>query len=85
MEKIEFETFREFGKYDVSQMKWDDPSSINFLSYKRYKVVIEEIEEPIEILIERLENMLTNTDCYKKQSMIRNEIERLKRTGEIKC
>ena len=55
MEKIEFETFRDLkNSYTLNQLRREEPSNVNFLDYRKYKVTIELIDEPKEVLIERL-------------------------------
>ena len=77
--KIEFETYRDLTNgYMVGTMKQEKPSAINFLSYRKYKVVIELIDEPTDVLIKRLESLLEKTDGYNKKVRIENEIKKLK-------
>ncbi len=58
-------------------MKSENPSAINFLSYKKYKVTIEEIEEPKAVLIKRLRELLKKTTGFNQASSIKDEIKRL--------
>lgn len=76
--KIEFETYRNvLDKYTVNQLKMELPSAVNFVSYRKYKVSIELIEEPKEVLIERLTKMLSETTNWHVKSMINLEIYKL--------
>jgi len=78
MKKIEFETYRDVtSSYSIAGMKSENPSAINFLSYKRYKVTIEEINEPKAVLIKRLKKLLRETKGFNQCSSIKNEIKRL--------
>ena len=79
MEKIEFETFRNLkDSYTVNQLRGGEPSCVNFLQYRKFKVSIELIEEPRDVLIERLEKLLKESVGYNKREMIRKELERIK-------
>ncbi len=80
--KIEFETFRDISSYEVGNLKRDKPSSINFLSYKKFKITIEPIEESNEVYIERLNNMLLVADGYNEKTRINAEIKRLEKLGD---
>ena len=78
MKKIEFETYRDLtNAYSISGMKSDKPTAINFLSYKKFKVTIEEVEEPKAVLINRLKTLLKETTGFSQQNRIKNEIKRL--------
>ena len=76
--KIEFETFREIGAYNLSNIKQDVPSSVNFLRYKKYKVTIESMPEDKSVYIERLENLLSEAKGHHQRAMINDEIKKLK-------
>ena len=77
---FQFETFRDMSDtYTQSHFVMKEPSSVNFLSYRKYKVTIELIEEPTDVLIERLNILLEKEKGnYYHSSRIRVEIERLK-------
>jgi len=78
MKKIEFETFKDVSSsYTISQLQSGNPSCINFLSYRKYKVTIELIEEDKDVLIDRLMN-LDHDNNHHRRSMIDNEIKKLK-------
>ena len=78
MKKIEVITFRNMtDSYNVNNIKKDEPSAVNFLSYRKYKVTIEEVIEPKSVLIDRLKSMITPITGYNKKSMIKTEIKRL--------
>ena len=50
-----FETFKEFGDYEISKMEQNEPSCFNgFVRVKKFRVTIEPIEEPKEVYAERL-------------------------------
>ena len=55
-----FETYRPIEQYAINNIKQDYPSCFNgMVRVKRYKVTIEGIEEPKEVLCERLEKLCT--------------------------
>lgn len=75
--KEEFETFRDVLGYTASQLKQSEPSYVNFLSYKKYKVTIEEVEESNEVYIERLQSMLDKATSFRQKSALKSEIKKL--------
>jgi hypothetical protein len=63
MDKIEFETFREIGSFEQSNITQKEPSSFNgWVRVVKYKVTFEEIEEPIEVYRERLQKLWDECD-----------------------
>lgn len=81
--KIEFETFRNvLDNYTVNSLKMELPSAVNFVSYRKYKISIELIEESNEMLIERLTKMLNETTNWHVKSNINAEINKLKKNYE---
>ena len=53
-----FETFRALGPYEIGNMTQKDPSCFNgYVSVKRYRITIEEIEEHDEIIGARLQKL----------------------------
>ena len=57
-ETIVFETFKNMGGYEQSIMERNKPSCFNgFVSIEKFKVTIEKVEEPKEVLAERLEEL----------------------------
>lgn len=53
-----FETFREIGDYQINSLKQDAPSCFNgVVSVKRYRVIIEEIDEPDDAIRERIQKL----------------------------
>lgn len=78
MEKIVFETFKDVSSgYFINQLKQEEPSNINFLSYRKYKVTIELIDEPKNLLIDRLKYLLEKTIGYNKIDRVKKEIEKI--------
>lgn len=53
-----FETFRDFGDYEIQGMTQGEPTSFNgYVRIRKYKVTIEEVHEPIEVLQQRLQKL----------------------------
>lgn len=77
--KIEFETYRSIGRYEIGQLKRDEPSAINFLSYRKHKITIELIDESNNVLIERLQDLLVGNNNHHQRHLITNEIDKLKK------
>lgn len=78
MKKIEIETYRDITSgYNLDNLIKSEPSAVNFLSYRKYKITIEEIHEPKDVLINRLKSLITPITGFKKKSMINEEIKRL--------
>jgi hypothetical protein len=76
MKKIEFETFKDLeNTYTINQLKKEEPCNINFLEYRKYKVTIELVEEPKEVLIERLERLRKESRGFDKNKRLNKEIE----------
>lgn len=74
--KIEFETYKNLTS-DMHSLRKDNPSCINFLSYRKTKVTIEEIDESNEVYVERLTELLKTANGFTVQSRIKDEINRL--------
>lgn len=63
--KIEFETFRKFSSYETVNLKKNEPSCFNGLvEFKKYKVTVEPVEEPVEVYQERLQKMWDECDNF---------------------
>ena len=56
-----FETFRKIGNCEESNLRQNGPSCINSLRVKKYRVTIEEIDEPDEVICQRLQYLWDNT------------------------
>ena len=56
--KKELETFRTPDDYSLQQLVHDEPSCFNgIVSVKRYRVTVEEIAEPDEVIVARLKKL----------------------------
>lgn len=64
-DNIIFETFRDFSKYDVANLSYNVPFCYNeTISIRKRKVTIEIIDEPREVLIERVQAMWDECDNF---------------------
>ena len=72
-----FETFKEFGSYEVGNMTVENPTCFNgMVRVKKYKVTIEEIAEPIEVIHKRLKQMWCNIDNHHHIEPLRREAKK---------
>lgn len=71
-----FETFREIGNYEESNLRQKNPSCVNFLRVKKYRVTIEEIDDPDEVICQRLQELWDNTTNYHHAAMLRDAAEK---------
>ena len=63
--KQEIITFRKLSDYDICNFIQNEPSAFNgFVNVIKYKITIEEIKEPIEVIQERLENLWVECDNW---------------------
>lgn len=59
------ETFRPIGFFELSNLKCDEPTSFNgWVQIKKYRITVEEIEEPTEVLVERVQHLWDICDNY---------------------
>ena len=76
--KTIIETFRNPEGYWLNQIKQDEVSSFNgIIEIEKYKVTIEKIEEPIEILQQRIQYLWDNFDNYHHFEPIKKMAEKL--------
>lgn len=62
-ERVEFETYLEPDGYAVRNLCQEEPSCFNgTVRARRYRVVIEEIEEPVGVIAARLRKMYEESD-----------------------
>ena len=60
-----FETYRRIGDYTISDMTQDKPSCFNgTVSVRKFKVTISVIDEPIEVIRERIQELWDKCDNY---------------------
>lgn len=76
--KIEIETFRKIGSYEIGNLKQETPSSFNsVISINKYKISVEEIEEPIEVYEKRIQDLWDKCDNHHHIDPIRREAKAL--------
>lgn len=72
-----FETFKKIGDYEICNLERKNPTCFNgVVSVKKYKVTIEEIDEPIEEIHKRLQDMWDNTDNPHHREPLRREAKK---------
>lgn len=68
------ETFRHVGDYELDGFRQDEPSCFNgFVEVERYRVTFEKIEEPKEVLAERLQKLWEESDNSHNMSPLQNK------------
>lgn len=61
----QIETFRDISGYQIRQLVHDEPSCFNgIVSIKRYRITVEEIEEPAEVLQARVQALWDECDNH---------------------
>ena len=59
------ETFRRLGDYETHQYKQDTPSVGNGeVRVRRYRMTLEKVDEPLDVLIERLQRLWDWSDNH---------------------
>lgn len=73
-----FETFREVGSYTMSGLIQKEPSSFNGnVQIRKYKITIELIEEPHNVLCERLQKLWDECDNWHHWTPLKNVAKEL--------
>lgn len=68
-----FETFKKFGDYEQHSLTKKEPSCFNGnVNFRKYKVTIEPIEEPNEVLAERLQKLWDECDNWHHWTPLKN-------------
>lgn len=69
---MSIETFHDVGQYDLSRMSQDEPSCWNgIVRVRRYRVTAELIDEPVEIIHERLLKLWHDCDNWHQWDPLR--------------
>jgi hypothetical protein len=69
-----FETFRDIGFFEIDKMTSKQISSFNGnIQVQKYKVTIELIEEPKEVIFERLLKLWKNCKNHHEREPIKNK------------
>ena len=76
--KTEIETFRDIRGWFLDNLIQKEPSCFNsILSIKKYRVTVEEIEEPKEVLIERLQKLWDECQNHHHWSVLKTAAKEL--------
>jgi len=82
------ETFYQVGDYELGRMKTLQPSCFNgVVSFRKYKVTVEIIDEPTGLLEERLEKLWCESDNHHHYLPLKNAAASIGYifTGEFGC
>ena len=70
--RYEFETFQRVGAYEASSLKSDEPSCFNgIIRVRKWRVVFEQIDEPQEVIQERILKLWRTCDNHRHQEPLR--------------
>lgn len=73
-----FETFRIIGDYQIRDLTSNEPSCFNGdVKIRKYKITIEEVEEPIEVLQQRLQKLWDECDNMHHWQPLQHAAKRL--------
>ena len=62
---VEFETFRVLGNYEIDNLTQSNPSCFNGMArVVKYKITVEEIKEPVEVIRARIQKMWDECDNH---------------------
>ena len=74
---ISIETFRKIGSYEMSNLKSNEATCFNGnVNVRKYKVTIELVEEPNDVIIERLQKLWDECDNYHHWTPLRIEAKK---------
>ena len=77
--KKTFETFREISDYQTQNMIEEQPSCFNGnVHVKRYKITIEEINEPKEIIAKRLQKLWDESSNFHHWKPLKQAAKKIK-------
>lgn len=66
------ETFMDIGDWEFVRMRQSEPSAFNgYVRVKKYRITVEQIEEPIEVIQERLEKLWAESDNHHHRDPLR--------------
>ncbi len=68
----QFETFKDFDKYDIGELKWYRPSCRNGdIHITKYRITIEVVEEPDEVIMDRIRRLWKETtNSYEREELL---------------
>lgn len=62
---FQIETFKPISGYTQRELEWTEPSSFNgMVRVKKYRITVEEIIEPAEVIAERLQKLWDDCDNH---------------------
>jgi hypothetical protein len=72
-----FETFREMSSYEISNITEDKPTCFNgYVSVRKYKITIELIDEPVEIIQDRIKELYNKSTNHHDWQPLQNEAKK---------
>ena len=70
---VSFETFRDIGPYEIGNLTREEPSCFNcIVSVRKYRVTIEPVTEPAEVICARLQHLWETSDNYHDHDPLMN-------------
>lgn len=73
-----FETFRNIGSYEITNLTQKEPSCFNGeVCVVKYRVTIEVVEEPVEVLQKRVRKLWRECDNWHHWTPLQNEAKKL--------
>jgi hypothetical protein len=74
MKPVVFETFRKIGAHEIGNLIQREPSCFNgIVSVRKYRVTVEEVEEPKDVLIERVRKLWRETKNHHDWNPLKDE------------
>jgi len=74
--KQEFETFRSIGPYEIGKLTQLNPSSLNGVDVVKYRITIEEIPEPTEVIQQRIQELWDNCNNWHQWEPLKREAKK---------
>ena len=76
--KKQFETFRDIRDYELNNLTQKEFSCFNgFVRIKKYRITIEEIEEPKEVYEQRLQKLWDECDNWHHWEPLQSEAKKI--------
>jgi hypothetical protein len=76
--RLVFETFRNIGAWEQGNLTQNEPSCFNgFVRVKKYRVTIEEVEEPKEVIEERLRKLCRESRNHHDTTLLQATAQRM--------
>jgi hypothetical protein len=76
---VSFETFRTIGNFEAAQLQEKEPSAFNsIVNIRKYRVTIELVDEPMQVLIDRLQKLWDECDNYHNWTPLKDVAKTLK-------